>query len=92
MGNSLGSILNYFIGLKGEEFLVKKRYLKEKNILKIKKYFDKYGYLTILFSWLPIIGDPITLMAGVLKYDIRKFIILVIIAKFMRYLVIALLL
>ena len=33
MGNSLGSILNYFIGLKGEEFLVKKRYLKEKNIL-----------------------------------------------------------
>ena len=89
IGNSLGSILNYFLGLKGEEFLIKKKLLKEKSILKTKKYFDKYGSFCILFSWLPIIGDPITFMAGVLKYNLKIFIILVFIAKFTRYVFIA---
>lgn len=90
LGNSLGSIVNYFLGLKGEEYLVQKKMLKEKHILFGKKYFDKYGSFTILFSWLPIIGDPITFVAGVLKYDLKKFIVLVIIAKFLRYLFLAL--
>ena len=92
LGNSLGSIFNYFLGLKGEEFLIKKNLLKEKSILKTKRYFDKYGCFCILFSWLPIIGDPITFMAGVLKYNIRMFILLVIIAKFSSYLFLALIL
>lgn len=89
LGNALGSIINYFLGLKGEEYLVKKRFLKEEKIQKTKKYFDKYGSVCILFSWLPIIGDPITFMAGVLKYKLRNFIILVFIAKFLRYLFLA---
>lgn len=89
MGNSLGSLINYFIGLKGEEFLVGKNYLKEERILKTKKYFDKYGAVCILFSWLPIIGDPITFIAGVLRYKLSTFIILVVIAKFSRYLFLA---
>ena len=85
-GNSLGSVVNYFLGLKGEEYLINKKLLNEKYILKAKTYFDKYGAWSILFSWLPIIGDPITFVAGVLKYDFKKFLILVIIAKFSRYL------
>ena len=88
-GNSLGSVINYFLGLKGEEYLINKKLLNEKYILKTKTYFDKYGFWSILFSWLPIIGDPITFVAGILKYDFRKFLILVIIAKFSRYLFIA---
>ena len=86
IGNSLGSIINYFLGLKGEEYLLKKSLIKESYIIKCKKYFDKYGLYTILFSWLPIIGDPITFVAGILKYDFKKFLFLVIIAKFSRYL------
>mgnify|MGYP003475564393 FL=1 len=86
IGNSLGSVINYFLGLKGEEYLLKKSLIKESYIIKCKKYFDKYGLYTILFSWLPIIGDPITFMAGILKYDFKKFLIFVIIAKFSRYL------
>ena len=89
LGNSLGSVINYFLGLKGEEYLINKNLLNEKYILKAKTYFDKYGSLSILFSWLPIIGDPITFVAGILKYDFKKFLILVIIAKFSRYLFIA---
>ena len=54
-----------------------------------KSYFDKYGSISLLFSWLPIIGDPITFVAGILKYDLKKFIVLVVIAKLSRYLFIA---
>jgi membrane protein YqaA with SNARE-associated domain len=89
IGNSLGSILNYFLGLKGEEYLIRKKLLNEKIISKSKKYFDKYGFVCLLFSWLPIIGDPLTFVAGILKYDLKRFIIIVTIAKFLRYLFIA---
>lgn len=89
LGNSLGSILNYFLGLKGEEYLVKKNLIKEKHISKGKGYFDKYGSICLLFSWLPIIGDPITFVAGILKYNFFKFVLLVVIAKLSRYLFIA---
>ena len=90
IGNSLGSIFNYFLGLKGEEYLIRKKLLSEKMILKSKNYFDKYGFYCLLFSWLPIIGDPLTFVAGILKYDLKKFVIIVTIAKFLRYLFIAL--
>ena len=89
-GNVLGSILNYYLGLKGEEYLVNKNLVKEKYIDSSKKYFDKYGAICILFAWLPIIGDPITCVAGILRYDFRKFLVLVVISKFSRYLFIAL--
>jgi membrane protein YqaA with SNARE-associated domain len=85
-GNSLGSVVNYFLGLKGEEYLINKKLLNDKYIIKAKIYFDKYGAWSILFSWLPIIGDPITFVAGILKYDFKKFLILVVVAKFSRYL------
>ena len=86
IGNSLGSVINYFLGLKGEEYLINKKLLNDKYIIKAKIYFDKYGAWSILFSWLPIIGDPITFVAGILKYDFKKFLILVVVAKFSRYL------
>ncbi|MBP7225681.1 MAG: DedA family protein [Aliarcobacter sp.] len=91
IGNSLGSIFNYFLGLKGEEYLIRKKLLSEKMILKLKNYFDKYGFYCLLFSWLPIIGDPLTFVAGILKYDLKKFVIIITLAKFLRYLFIALL-
>ena len=86
---SLGSVINYFLGLKGEEYLISKNFLKEKYIIKSKYYFDKYGSISLLFSWLPIIGDPITFIAGVLKFNFIKFLLLVLIAKLSRYLFIA---
>lgn len=89
IGNTLGSVINYFLGLKGEEYLVEKNLLKEKYIIKSKYYFDKYGSISLLFSWLPIIGDPITFVAGILKFDFKKFVFLVFIAKFLRYVFVA---
>jgi membrane protein YqaA with SNARE-associated domain len=86
LGNSLGSIINYWFGLKGEEYLIEKKILKKQRILNTQKYFNKYGGYSLLLSWVPIVGDPITFLAGVVKYDLKKFIIVVLIAKGGRYL------
>lgn len=84
-GNILGSCLNYYLGLKGEHYLEEKNYLKKEKILKYKKVFDKYGAYSLLLSWVPIIGDPLTFVAGVLKYDFKIFLLLVSLAKSLRY-------
>lgn len=85
IGNTIGSIVNYYIGLKGEKFLEKKKLLKKEKVLKIKRFFDKYGGYTLLFSWVPIIGDPITIVAGILRYNFKKFLYLTLISKGIRY-------
>jgi len=91
VGNVLGSVINYYLGLRGEEYLVEKNYLKEEKIEKYKTFFDKYGAFSLLLSWAPIIGDPITFIAGILKFNFKIFLFIVTISKFLRYLVLALL-
>ncbi len=88
LGNTLGSIINYILGRKGIEYLLKNGYTKQKDINRADKLFAKYGAIVLLFSWMPIIGDPITFVAGVLKYRFRWFVFLVLCAKGLRYLVI----
>jgi membrane protein YqaA with SNARE-associated domain len=85
IGNTLGSILNYWFGLKGENFLLDNKMVTKKKLQNYKIYFDKYGSYLLLLSWLPVVGDSFTLIAGMLKYNIKTFIILVFIAKFSRY-------
>jgi len=89
IGNVLGAVLNYYLGLKGEEYLLKKGYLSQAAFLKAKKCFSKYGAIALLLSALPIIGDPLTFIAGALKYNFKWFLILVTISKFTRYLILA---
>lgn len=88
LGNTLGAFVNYYLGFKGEEFLIRKKYLKEKFIKKYKVKFDKYGALMLLFAWVPIIGDGFTFIAGILKYNLLKFFIFVFFSKFFRYIVV----
>ncbi len=90
-GNTLGSVINYFLGLKGIEFLIEKKYANQKQLKNATDRFKKYGAYSLLLSWMPIIGDPITFVAGILKYDLKKFIVLVFVAKGVRYIVVSLL-
>ena len=92
VGNTLGSLINYFLGSKGIEYLLAKNIAKEKHLEKAHVYFEKYGAWALLLSWVPIIGDPITLIAGALKYDVKWFVMIVLFAKGMRYIMIAFLL
>ena len=91
LGNYLGSITNYYIGLKGSNTIFH-RIIKfdDKKTRDAERKFRKYGPAILLFSWLPVVGDPLTFVAGVLKYDFKKFTIYVFIGKAIRYYVIAL--
>ena len=84
-GNTLGSVVNYGLGIKGESFLLKKGYISLKRISQSKRYFSKYGGWTLMFSWLPLIGDPLTFIAGILRYEFKVFVTIVAIAKGLRY-------
>ena len=87
IGNTLGSMVNYWLGLKGENYLEEKGYLSKVKMKKAKSSFGRYGGWTLLLSWMPIIGDPLTFIAGVLGYDFKKFSFIVLLAKGLRYVV-----
>ncbi len=85
VGNTLGSVVNYFLGKYATAWAMKKNYVKALHVEKSKTYFDKYGAFALLLAWTPIIGDPITFVAGILRYNFWKFLILVFISKLSRY-------
>lgn len=86
LGNILGSCVNWYLGLKIEQFKDKKWFpISEPNMQKAQKTYQKYGYWSLLLSWVPIIGDPITLIAGLLKENFVRFLLIVSIAKIGRY-------
>ena len=88
VGNTLGSMVNYWLGLKGETYLEKKGHLSVEKMEKARGFFAKYGGWTLLLSWAPIIGDPLTFIAGVLHYNFKWFTLIVFIAKGLRYAII----
>ena len=85
IGNTCGSVINFYIGKKGGAYVVKNGYVKRGYLFKAYDIFYKYGAFALLISWMPIIGDPITFIAGVLRYELKNFIILVLLAKGIRY-------
>ena len=88
VGNTLGSMLNYWLGLKGEDYLERKGHLSSKKMAKARSFFAKYGGWSLLLSWAPIIGDSLTFIAGVLRYDFKYFALIVFVAKGLRYTII----
>ena len=89
LGNTIGSFINYILGKYLRDFAIKKAYFKKKSIEKATLFFKKYGFISLLLSWTPIFGDPITFVAGILRYSWYKFLAIVFMAKFVRYGVLA---
>lgn len=81
-GNVLAIILNYYLGYFLYERTKEKLFLS-KSGRKAYGLGHKYGYVALLFSWLPLIGDPLTLVAGLVRL---KFVWFVIIAGSLRVL------
>lgn len=91
IGNTLGSVVNWILGRFSIYFESKKWFPINKNTLqKYESWYHKYGKWTLLLSWAPIIGDPLTIVAGFLREPFWSFLIIVGIAKFLRYLAIIL--
>ena len=86
IGNILGSITNWYLGKKINIFKDRKWFpVSADQLNRSKKYFQKYGLWSLLLAWVPVIGDPLTLLAGVLKVRFGIFFLLVSISKISRY-------
>ena len=89
LGNVLGSLFNWICGFYINYFIKKSWFpINNKIIDRGNKLFKKYGKWSLLISWFPLIGDPITFAAGTLRYPIIPFLVLVSIGKVGRYLII----
>ena len=89
VGNVLGSLFNWICGFYINFFIKKSWFpINNKIIDRGNKLFIKYGKWSLLISWFPLIGDPITFAAGTLRYPIIPFLVLVSIGKVGRYLII----
>ena len=88
-GNVLGSVVNWILGFYSRNLTTKKWFpFKDKQIENSSKWFSKFGKWSLLFAWVPFIGDPLTLVAGLLRVKFLEFLILVMIGKISRYIVI----
>ena len=86
IGNILGSIVNWILGFYSRNLISKKWFLfKDEQIKRSSNWFNKFGKWSLLFAWVPIIGDPLTLAAGLLRVKFTEFLILVSIGKVFRY-------
>ncbi len=86
-GNVLGSVINYWIGHKGVDYLIGHKKITVERMKKSERFFEKYGSCALFLSWVPIIGDPLTIVAGALHYNFKIFVLIVSIAKFGRYII-----
>ena len=85
-GNILGSSVNWYLGKKILIFKDKKWFpANERQIAKGEIYFKKYGIWSLLLAWVPIIGDPLTIVAGILRVKFFIFLLLISISKISRY-------
>ena len=92
LGNILGSVFNWVLGFYFIKLQNKKWFpFNQEQISKSSQWFEKYGKWSLLFAWVPIIGDPLTFVAGTMKTKFFIFLILVSIGKISRYLFISLL-
>jgi membrane protein YqaA with SNARE-associated domain len=88
VGNVLGSCANWLIGRFIRYFENKKWFAaSDKAMAKATTIYQKYGIWTLLFAWMPFIGDPLTIVSGILRANFYVFVVLVTIGKCGRYLV-----
>jgi membrane protein YqaA with SNARE-associated domain len=86
VGNTLGAVLNWLLGRSIERFRTRPWFpASEDKLQKAQAWYRKYGKWSLLLSWLPIAGDAITVVAGVLREPLPTFLALVFIAKTFRY-------
>lgn len=91
VGNTLGSMLNWWLGL---NMLRLQHYrwfpFKATQLDKAQQVYGRYGYWSLLLSWVPVLGDPLTLIAGIMKEPLWRFVLIVALAKTARYVAVVL--
>ncbi|WP_313338045.1 YqaA family protein [Stutzerimonas nitrititolerans] len=90
MGNVLGSVINWLLGRSLERFRDRRWFpVSASGLARAQRGYQRYGRWSLLLSWVPLIGDPLTVIAGTLREPLWSFLLLVTLAKGARYLVLA---
>jgi membrane protein YqaA with SNARE-associated domain len=86
LGNVLGALVNYGLGRAGNRVLMEKVFrVSPEEVETARNRFKTHGTICLLLAWVPVIGDPLTVVAGMLKIKLWVFLTLVTIGKFARY-------
>lgn len=89
-GNVLGSVVNWLLGRGIEQFRDRRWFpVNPSTLVRAERWYRRYGRWSLLLAWVPIIGDPLTVVGGVLRERFMIFLLLVSISKVGRYLVLA---
>ncbi len=92
LGNILGSVVNWYLGRGINRFTGKRWFpASEDQLSRATNWYSRYGRWSLLLSWVPVIGDPLTVVAGIMREPLLRFLLIVGIAKTGRYIVVALL-
>ncbi|MER9439047.1 YqaA family protein [Mesorhizobium sp. M0618] len=90
VGNVLGSIVNWWLGRCADRFRDRKWFpINPSALTRATQWYQRYGRWSLLLSWLPLVGDQLTIVAGVLREPFWSFLVIVTIAKVGRYLALA---
>lgn len=90
IGNVLGSLVNYVLGRAALRFQDRRWFpASPASLARASDWYARYGRWSLLLSWAPVIGDPLTVAAGVMREPLWSFLALVTIAKFGRYAILA---
>lgn len=89
-GNVAGSVVNWFLGRSVERFRGRRWFpVGDRALERAQGWYRRYGRWSLLLSWVPVIGDPLTLAAGILREPLGSFLALVTLAKVGRYVAVA---
>ena len=88
LGNILGAVINWLLGLFLERFRDRSWFpVKPERLAQAQTWYQRYGKWSLLLAWMPVIGDPLTVIAGVMREPFWIFLGLAGTAKILRYLV-----
>jgi len=86
LGNVLGSVLNYGLGRLALQYQDRRWFpVSARQLIGAQRWFSRWGQWSVLLAWVPVIGDPITVAAGVMRMRVGLFIALVSLSKTLRY-------
>ena len=87
LGNTLGAVVNWALGRYLLHFRDRRWfYFNERQIERAQNWFRRYGFWSLLLAWMPVGGDALTLIAGIMRVRLWLFLLLVGCGKGLRYL------
>ena len=76
LGNVLGSVLNWYLGRGISQFTDKRWFPANAHLSRATSWYSRYGRWSLLLSWAPVIGDPLTVVAGIMREPLLRFLLI----------------